>query len=191
MTRSRTRNSSTLGKVFLPIFIILILVIGSLYLIKSQIPHSQKAGAPIEIQVGNTLPDFTLTLLDGSQVKISDIHSKVFLINFWATWCEACMSEMPSLVQLRNTFVSRGFEVLAINLDESPEGVVPKTIRQFKMEFPVYKDSEGHVAELFDVHAIPLTVIIDDHRKILFVKDGEENWNGPLFHSQLQKWLSG
>ena len=182
---------NTLWKVLMPILLLLVPVVAGLYLIKVQFSHAPRIEGHIDIQVGNTLPDFELTSIEGISTRISDIKSKLFLVNFWATWCDACMDEMPSIVQLRTAFKDRGFEILGINLDENPTMVVPKSIKEYKIEFPVFIDPDGKIAELFDVHAIPLTVILDDRRRIIFVKDGGQNWNTPAIHSQIMRWLSG
>ena len=178
-------------KVLMPVLLLLVPIVAGLYLIKIQFSHVPKTEGHIDIQVGNTLPDFELTSLEGVSTRMSELKSKLYLVNFWATWCDACMEEMPSMVQLRSAFKDRGFEILGINLDENPSTVVPKSIKQYKIEFPIFIDPDGKIAELFDVHAIPLTVILDQRRKIIFVKDGGQNWNAPSIHSQIMRWLSG
>lgn len=191
MANPSSKSNPSIWKVLLPVVILVVVVTGGLLAIKVQMPHAQKTDVPVEIQVGNTLPDFSLTRLEGTTIQISALKSKIYLVNFWATWCEACMDEMPTLVKLRDTFKERGFEVLGINLDENPDIVVPKAMKQYKIEFPVFKDPDGKIAELFDVHAIPLTVIMDNQRKILFLKDGGLDWSSPTIHSQVERWLSG
>ncbi|MGZ3698075.1 MAG: TlpA disulfide reductase family protein, partial [Bdellovibrionota bacterium] len=126
----------------------------------------------------------------GGVVKASELKPKVTLVNFWATWCEACMEEMPSILKLRGRFKDRGFEVVAVNVDENPEAVLPATLKQLGIDFPVYIDKEGQVAGLFDVHAIPLTVMINSSRKVLLVQDGERNWMDEDLLSKMEKWLS-
>jgi peroxiredoxin len=186
----KNRKTANLWKVLSPILIILAFVIAGLMFIKFEMTNSPRKSASTAIQVGATLPNFVLTRLDNTGIQISEVKAKVILLNFWATWCEACISEMPSIVQLRQKFRSQGFEALGVNLDENPEKAVPQITQQIHIDFPVFKDPDGKVADLFDVHAIPLTVIIDSQRKILFLRDGELNWNTPAIHSQIERWLS-
>jgi thiol-disulfide isomerase/thioredoxin len=190
MATPRANEKTSLAKVLIPIVVILVIVIGGLYVIKSEMAHPGRTEGNTEIRADSVLPDFKLTRLDGKETSLSELKSKIFLLNFWATWCEACMVEMPSIVKLREEYKDRGFEVLAVNLDENPEAVVPKAIKEFKIEFPVFRDIEGKTADLFNVHAIPLTVVVNHDRKILFVRDGEENWNSPKIKAQMEKWLS-
>lgn len=178
-------------KVLFPVFFLIFLITGGLYFIKLYVPGSSRENPEVEIRVGSSLPNFTLTRIDGSRVQVSDLKGKVFLINFWATWCDACMEEMPSIVKLHQIFSSKGFEVLGINLDENPEARVPQAVRDLHLDFPLFKDPDGKTAELFDVHAIPLTVIIDRNRNILFLKDGGLDWSAPSIQAELNRWLSG
>lgn len=193
MTALQKNTLSTVFKVLLPIAVLILVVIGALSLIKSEFGHSRPQGAAVSITDGNILPDFNLTQLDGKNTLLSTVattrQAKVILINFWASWCEACMEEMPSLVKLRNAHVQEGFEIIGVNLDENPEAVVPGVMKQFGIEFPIFKDTDGSIADLFDVHAIPMTVVLNQNRKILYHKDGDQNWNSPTIHSELKRWL--
>lgn len=184
------QNSSNLSllKIILPVLGILVLATGSLYMLKAFLPHRETV---TELREGSEVPDFTVTDLGGKARKLSEVGQfKVYLLNFWATWCEACMIEMPSIVELKNSFKDRGLEVLAINLDEKPEAVVPKAARDLNLNFPVFVDPEGALGELFDVHAIPHTIILDSHRKILMIHNGDRDWSGPDIRAKMEQWLS-
>lgn len=183
---------NTIWKFLLPVIAIIALVIGGLTVLKSQLGKgdSHSSDSAVEIRVGATLPDFSLQQFGGDSIAVSSIPSKVFLINFWATWCEACVVEMPSITKLRNAYKDKGFEVLFINVDEEPEAVLPKALKQFGIDFPVYLDTDTKLAELFDVHAIPLTVIMDKNRQILLIETGERDWNASDIRSDLEQWLA-
>jgi thiol-disulfide isomerase/thioredoxin len=189
MTTPRRRKQNLLGMILLPIFTVLILILGGLWFIKTHFDANDRPTSKIAIQVGSTLPDFSLTRLDGSQTLASEIQARVILINFWASWCEACLQEMPSLVQVHQQFRARGLEILGVNLDDTPLQTVPKIIQQYEMKFPVFIDPRGVLGDFFDIHAIPLTVVIDKDRKILYIENGEYNWNSADFQTQLKAWL--
>ena len=174
----------------MPIGILLVLITAGLAIIKFSFRGEGIENSGIKVKQGAVLPEFSLVQLDGKEVPFSGIPGKVFLINFWATWCDACMQEMPSIVTLRESFKDQGFEVLGVNLDETPETAVPKVTQSLKMRFPIFKDPEGQVADLFDVHAVPFTLIISKNRKVLMVHDGEKDWNSPEFRTQLKSWLT-
>ncbi len=179
-------------KALIPAALITLLAAGSYVFLRTQVrgPHLQGQGH-VEVTVGSVLPDFELQEFGGAKVRFSDLKARVALVNFWASWCESCMVEMPSIVELRSSFKDKGFAVLAVNVDEHPDALLPKLLRQLKIDFKVYTDREGQLAELFDVHAIPLTVILDGNRKVLFIESGEKNWNATDFRSQMESWLAG
>jgi thiol-disulfide isomerase/thioredoxin len=178
-------------RVLLPIVIILAIVVVALMAIKASV-HKEVAlnTQQFELNEGVVLPNFPLVKLDGTKIQIGDVDKKVMMINFWATWCEACMVEMPSIVALREKFAPKGFEILGVTVDEDPNQVVPAIVKKFGMNFPVFTDQGNVLAELFDVHAIPLTVIVNKDRKILLVESGERDWNGEDINQMVTKWTS-
>ncbi len=185
-----TTPNQSKKKIFLPIAIILILIVGALMVIKASVHKEAHLNSqPVEMVEGAEVPNFELTGLDGNKKKLSDLPHKVMLLNFWATWCEACMEEMPSMVALRDKYAPQGFEILAINVDENPSQVVPSIVKSMKIQFPIFTDPGNILAEMFDVHAIPLSVIINKNRKILLIESGGREWNDEEMHQVLEKWL--
>lgn len=174
--------------------VILILLVTGTYLglhFGSQWISSDKGShhaAPI-LERGQILPDFVLQRLEGGEVSLSHLRHKVMLINFWATWCQGCLIEMPSLVRLRDEFKKEGFEILAISVDENPEQVVPSMATRLKMNFPIFVDKDQKISDALDIHAIPLTILINQKREILYVQIGDRNWDSKEVHTQVKKWL--
>lgn len=180
-----------LRRVLVPIIVILVIVVGALLAVKASIKKEAGINSQlVELTEGKDVPEFELVKLDGTKVALSDLKHKVMMINFWATWCEACVEEMPSIVNLREKYASKGFEVLGVDVDENPQEAVPPMAKKFGMNFPIFTDKQGMLSELFDVHAIPLTVIINHDKKVLFVESGERDWNSVEIQQLLEKWLS-
>jgi peroxiredoxin len=190
MTTAQKQKRPSILVILVPIFLILLVIVGSLFFIKYRLVDTSKAPQVSQIGVGKILPDFALTDMSGKKTTISRIEGKVILINFWATWCESCLQEMPSIVQLRENFHSKGLEIIGINLDENPAAVVPRAVKQYQMGFPVFQDPNGKIAELFDVYAIPLTVIMNKKREIIYLQNGEKDWHSKAVQTQIGKWLS-
>jgi thiol-disulfide isomerase/thioredoxin len=203
MTTPTPSARNSIWKAFAPVIVILVLVVGGLYGVKSHIAsrpggsaamgEDEHSGTADSLKIGSILPDFQLDLYGsgGKTVQASTLKSKVTLINFWATWCEACMVEMPSIVKVWQSYKDKGFDVASVNVDQNPEAVLPKTLKRLGMEFPVYTDKDSKLADLFQIQAIPLSVIIDRNRKILFIENGERDWNGSDIRAEIEKWLSG
>jgi thiol-disulfide isomerase/thioredoxin len=127
---------------------------------------------------GAVLPEsFSLENLEGKASALSDYDGKVVLINFWAGWCAPCIAEMPGLYDLRQRLHGKGFEVLAVNMDEDPADGM-RTLRQRIGEapFPVFKGAGTSLASRFGIEGLPFTVVVGKDRKIQYARPGEVNW---------------
>ncbi len=115
--------------------------------------------------------DFQLAAIDGRKIKLSDLKGKVVIVNFWATSCGPCISEMPHLVKVYEQYRDRGVEILAISTDSEVDraGVVPFA-RQHKVNFPVLYD-EG-TEKAYQVFGIPTTLFIDKQGNIRYRTEG-------------------
>ena len=118
--------------------------------------------------------------------------AKVVLMNFWATWCEACTEEMPSIVELRDAYKSG--KDFGSRRDQSGrksrQSPVPRAEKELGIRFPVFTDGDSKITDYFDVHAIPLSLILGADRKILFIENGGRNWNDREIHQKMDQWLS-
>jgi len=191
MTSPQPSQRNSLIKVMVPILVISVLVVGGLTYVKSRYGAGHRnSDAQNQIALGKTLPDFMMKRFGAGNVKASDLKFKVLLINFWATWCEACMVEMPSIVRLQKHYADKGLAIAEINVDDNPTAVLPGTLKKLGIDFPVYIDENQKLSELFDVHAIPLTVIVDKTFKVVLIESGERNWNGDDIHADMDKWLA-
>jgi thiol-disulfide isomerase/thioredoxin len=112
-------------------------------------------------QVGNLVPDFKLTDLDGKTVSLRDLRGSPVMLNFWATWCGPCRSEMPYLQQIYEKWRDKGLILLTINLRETTS-----TVRQFMQEIksslPVLFDTNGDVGNKYSITAIPTTFFVTE-----------------------------
>ena len=122
--------------------------------------------------------DFTLPFLNGESASLSSFKGKVVLLNFWATWCPPCRAEMPSMETLYQRFNSRGFEILAVNLRETP-AVVRQFIQNGGYTFPIMMDRDGRTGAIYGIEAIPTSFIIDRQGKIIGRLVGSIHWDTP------------
>jgi len=198
MTDQNLTPENQKGKVgffraLIPVAVILVGVLIGLSILRSRTNEIELATqAPlghVDLETGATLPDLDLRLLDDSTRKISQLGAKVLLINFWATWCGPCVQEMPSINRLRREFHPRGFEVVGINVDENPKEVLAEFQKRLGIEFTSYVDPDGKLADAFDVHGIPFTVVIDANRKILAIERGDRDWYASDVRKQVKAWL--
>jgi thiol-disulfide isomerase/thioredoxin len=120
----------------------------------------------------------------------------VVLLDFWATWCDPCIAEMPHLQRLYEELRERGFVILAISMD-GPETVaaVPTFVRQHGLTFPVLLDSETRVTNIYNPKlTAPLAILLDRNRRQARVRQGyvagdelrlEEDVRGLVLHGRL------
>jgi len=120
-------------------------------------------------------PALQLSALDGSSWRLASEHGRPVLLNFWASWCEPCRTEMPSLERLAAMHRESGLKVLAINYRES-EPAVQRFLDITSLTLPVLRDSDGAAARAFGVSIFPSTVAIDRTGRALFTGVGEIDW---------------
>ena len=116
-------------------------------------------------------PDFTLEDATGQAVTLSDLRGQVVMINFWASWCGPCRQEMPLLEQIHQRYEPLGFKLLGVNVEENPaDGRA--FLAERPVSFPVLYDPENGLSKLYDVVAMPSTVLIDRQGNIRFLHHG-------------------
>lgn len=110
--------------------------------------------------VGMPAADFTLLDLKGTPRSLADYRGKLILLNFWATWCKPCTTEMPAMQAAYERLKDKGLVVVAVNELEN-EARVRQHIEEYKHTFPVLLDPKNEVANLYGVFGLPVTVFID------------------------------
>ena len=121
--------------------------------------------------VSSAAPDFTLQSRDGETVSLSQFHGQVVMINFWATWCGPCREEMPHLEALHQRYSALGFTLLGVNVEEN-SGDAVAWLEETPVSFSVLFDPENSVSELYDVVAMPSTVLVDRQGNVRFLHHG-------------------
>lgn len=115
--------------------------------------------------------DFKLKDLNGKDVSLSDFKGKKLMLNFWASWCRPCMSEMPDIQKLYNETKDSDLVILAVNLSEDKA-----TVKSFadinKYNFTILLDSEENVGRQYTITAIPTTFFIDKEGNIISTVKG-------------------
>src|SRR2546428_6152468 len=110
--------------------------------------------------LGSPAPEIALKDLQGQEVKLSDLHGKIVLLNFWATWCKPCKEEMPAMQASYDKLRDQGFVVLAVNELEDAEKVA-EHVRTHGHTFLVVMDHDNRVANRYGVVGLPASFLID------------------------------
>ena len=120
---------------------------------------------------GKPAPDFALKSSTGENLRLSEYRGDVVMINFWATWCGPCRQEMPLLDQLYSRYERVGFNLLGVNIDDDSNRAMDM-IRELGVNFPVLFDARKEVSKLYDVDAMPVTVLVDREGNVRYVHQG-------------------
>lgn len=112
------------------------------------------------LEMGNVAPNFTVALLEGAEIALSDLRGQVVLINFWGTWCAPCQREMPDLQALYQTYEAQGFTILALAVRDTQSNV--ETFRQANaLTFPMALDKDNKITKQYAIQGQPTTLLLN------------------------------
>ena len=123
------------------------------------------------VTMAEDAPDFTLKSLEGENLRLKEYRGQVVLINFWASWCGPCREEMPLLEQIHQRYEPLGFTLLGVNVEENSNDAV-SWLKDRPVSFPILFDPDNGVSKLYDVVAMPSTVIVDRQGNVRFLHHG-------------------
>jgi peroxiredoxin len=118
-----------------------------------------------------TAPDFALKDVSGATVSLSAQKGKVVLLDFWATWCHGCKTEIPWFMEFATKYRDRGLAVIGVSRDDDGWASVRPYMKEKGMNYPVVIGTDD-LAKRYDVTALPVTFIIDRNGAIAFVHAG-------------------
>jgi cytochrome c biogenesis protein CcmG, thiol:disulfide interchange protein DsbE len=136
--------------------------------------------------VNSSAPNFSRVDLDQRNVDLKAYRGKVVVLNFWATWCAPCLTEMPRFVEWQQEYGGRGLQVIGISMDdEAPP--VRAAFQKYRLNFPVVIGDEK-LGEMYGgVLGLPITFLIDRNCKIRFKHQGVTDFN--IIDSEIQMLL--
>jgi peroxiredoxin len=124
---------------------------------------------------GQLAPEFELRDLAGKNVRLSDYHGKVVLLNFWATWCPPCKEEMPWFVDLQQRYGAQGLQVIGVAMDDSDQKTIESFAKRLGVNYPVLLGKESIAQAYGDVQFLPDTFYIGRDGKIVLHVQGLVN----------------
>ncbi len=146
------------------------------------------ATAGANIAVKSSAPDFTLPATSGSNLRLAEQRGRVVMVNFWATWCAPCRVEMPHLNRLYDKYRASGFELLGVNIDDNPRTAADLATK-LGLRFPVLLDTDKKVSRLYDLSAMPSTVLIDRDGRVRYVHRGYRDGYEDTYEKQIRELL--
>jgi peroxiredoxin len=121
-------------------------------------------------------PDFSLRDMDGNTVRLSDFRGKIVLVNFWASWCGPCITEIPGLRELYAKMAGRPFEILGVNVKEG-EFKVHKFSQLVAIPFPILLDESGGVFDDWNAQVLPTSYLLDPEGRLRYRIQGPAEWS--------------
>jgi len=137
---------------------------------------------------GQQAPDFALKSSTGENLRLSEYRGDVVMINFWATWCGPCRQEMPLLDELYSRYQRVGFNLLGVNIDDDSNRAM-NMIEELGVNFPVLFDARKEVSKLYEVEAMPVTVIVDREGTVRFIHHGYKPGYEEMYLDQIRSLL--
>jgi thiol-disulfide isomerase/thioredoxin len=123
-----------------------------------------------------TAPDFTLKSIDGQPVTLSSFRGKVVLLDFWATWCTPCRSEIPRFIEWQQKYRDKGLVVLGVSMDDSTKDAA-NYAREMKMTYPVVMATSDVADSYGGVLGLPVNLLISRDGRIISKDVGATDLN--------------
>jgi thiol-disulfide isomerase/thioredoxin len=143
--------------------------------------------APVAPSVERSL---ALAGLDGSRQDLKEQRGRVVLVNFWATWCEPCREEMPSIQRLQERLRGKPFTVLLVNVDE-PEARVRRYLTDASLNLPVVLDRNKQTTREWGVRVMPTSFIIGPDGRTRYQVVGDMDWNSERALAAINELIAG
>lgn len=129
------------------------------------------SGASQALSLGDNAPDFTLKSMSGKNLNLTEQRGNIIVINFWASWCGPCRTEMPILQEFHDQYQELGVAVWGVNVEQQNQAGLDY-IQELGVDFPIFFDASNEISAAYNVEAMPTTVIIDRHGKVRSVFRG-------------------
>ena len=151
----------------------------------------ERAGVT-EFKDGQRGPGFRLSTLDERGAALADYRDKLVVLNFWATWCQPCTIEMPTLEALWREYRDRGLVVLGVSVDRgAPRSLIDPYVRNLKLTFPILLDPEIATATAWRVTGLPATFLVRPGGEVTGIAVGAREWNSGEMRALIETMLPG
>ncbi len=149
----------------------------------------EKAGVT-ELKEGQRGPAFRLPVFTGGEATLETWKDKLVVLNFWATWCTPCTTEMPTLENLWRDYRERGLVVVGVSVDRgAPRTLIEPYLRTMRLTFPVLLDPQMETANAWRVPGVPATFIIRPGGEVVGMAIGLREWDSQEMRALLEPML--
>jgi len=152
----------------------------------SALAHGEE---PLRAWKDKPTPPLVLRDLAGQEVDLKSLEGRVVLVNFWATWCEPCIAEMPSIQRLEAKLDGKPFAVLAVNYAESG-AKVRAWLRKSRVSLHVLMDPDNKASDDWGARGLPMTFLVDASGRVRYQTFGERDWSAPAATEAVEKLIA-
>ena len=143
------------------------------------------------VEVDSKAPDFRATSLATGKVKtIADYQGQVVLLNVWATWCQPCRLEMPSMERLQRELAPAGLKIVAISIDEGGVDVVKEFVREYGLTFEILHDPSRAIERIYQTTGVPESFVLNKYGIIVKKVIGAAAWDAPVNRDLIRRLLA-
>ena len=139
--------------------------------------------------VGKPAPSFDTVDMQGNVWSLNQQKGQVIFLNFWATWCEPCREEMPSMQRLYTRLPKDKFQMVALYNKDNPK-VVNKFVKQLGITIPILNDEQNIIGQRYGLTGLPETFIIDKQGVIREKFIGPAEWDSPEVVDMITKYIN-
>jgi thiol-disulfide isomerase/thioredoxin len=174
-----------------------LLIVAALLLVVSPFGTPARADDSDQVQIGEFIPaaspqpapEISVTDLDGKSMTLADFKGRFVLLNLWATWCQPCLKEMPSLAALQTKF-GQALTIVAVSEDFGGAKMVQPFIAKLGLDkLRVALDPKSTATHAFQVRGLPSSFLIDPDGKVLGKVEGAADWDSDQMRATLAKYL--
>lgn len=132
------------------------------------------------VQLGKLAPDFAVPGLTGGTLALSDYRGRPVVVNFFASWCAPCWTELPDFDQAADKYRESGLVVIGVGVQDSKLSI-QRMVNGLGLRFPVGLDPSGELGKQYQIPGLPVTVFVDRRGVV------RKYWTGPIYWSALEK----
>ena len=143
------------------------------------------------VEVGSRAPQFhAVALATGDTVTLDRYKGQVVLLNIWATWCEPCRVEMPSIERLYRQFGPQGLKVVAVSIDVADPAVVRRFQQEYGLTFEILQDRTRKIERIYQTTGVPETFVLSKDGIIVKKSAIAHSWDSPIDQDLIRRLLA-
>ena len=160
-----------------------------LFLIISNLSHSYENNQLFFHNQPKKVGEVKLKKFNDKEKNIFFNKKKLYLLNFWATWCAPCLKEIPELIELKKKYIDE-VDVIFISVDANPKKVIPKFLKKNKFEdILIYSDQSLEFSEKLGVKVMPTTILVNGNLEEISRVKGYIDWTNQRLISEIESLL--